>query len=104
MAGYERVSVDVVSDVVCPWCIIGQMRLHAAIAMIGDVDVEVRWRPFQLDPSIPREGMDRKRYMLDKFGSEERLRQIHERVEALGAAAGINFAFDAIKVAANTLD
>jgi predicted DsbA family dithiol-disulfide isomerase len=104
MAKRETVSVDVVSDVVCPWCFIGQMRLDSAIGNVADVDVEVRWRPYQLDPTIPREGKDRKRYMLDKFGSEERIRQIHQRVEALGAAEGINFAFDAIKVAANTLD
>ena len=104
MAERETVSVDVVSDVVCPWCFIGQKRLDKAIGQVGDIDVEVRWRPFQLDPTIPRGGKDRKRYMLDKFGSEERIRQIHERVEALGAAEGIDFAFDAIKVAANTLD
>jgi predicted DsbA family dithiol-disulfide isomerase len=104
MAKREMVSIDVVSDVVCPWCFIGQMRLDSAIANVPDVDVEVRWRPYQLDPTIPPEGKDRKRYMLDKFGSEERIRQIHQRVEALGAAEGINFAFDAIKVAANTLD
>lgn len=104
MAERETVSVDVVSDVVCPWCFIGQKRLDKAIGEVGDIDVEVRWRPFQLDPTIPPEGKDRKRYMLDKFGSEERIRQIHARVEALGAAEGINFAFDAIKVAANTLD
>jgi predicted DsbA family dithiol-disulfide isomerase len=104
MAERETVSIDVVSDVVCPWCFIGQKRLDKAIAKWPAIDVEVRWRPFQLDPTIPREGKDRKRYMLDKFGSEERIRQIHERVEALGAAEGINFAFDAIKVAANTLD
>lgn len=104
MAERETVSVDVVSDVVCPWCFIGQKRLDKAIGEVGDIDVEVRWRPFQLDPTIPPEGKDRKRYMIDKFGSEERIRQIHARVEALGAAEGINFAFDAIKVAANTLD
>lgn len=104
MAERETISVDVVSDVVCPWCFIGQKRLDAALAQVGDIDVKVQWRPFQLDPTIPPEGKDRKRYMLDKFGSEERIRQIHERVEGLGAAEGINFAFDAIKVAANTLD
>ncbi len=104
MAERETVSVDVVSDVVCPWCFIGQKRLDKAIAQLGDLDVEVRWRPYQLDPTIPPEGMDRKRYMLDKFGSEERIRQIHARVEALGEAEGIDFAFDAIKVAPNTLD
>jgi predicted DsbA family dithiol-disulfide isomerase len=104
MAEREKISVDVVSDVVCPWCFIGQKRLDIAIGQTADVDVEVRWRPFQLDPTIPPEGKDRKRYMLDKFGSEERIRQIHQRVEGLGADVGIDFAFDAIKVAPNTLD
>ena len=104
MAERQTIAVDVVSDVVCPWCFIGQKRLDKAIALSPEVEVEVHWRPFQLDPTIPREGKDRRRYMLDKFGSEERIRQIHQRVEALGAAEDINFAFDAIKVAANTLD
>ena len=92
------------SDVVCPWCFIGQKRLDKAIAAVPDVDVSVHWRPFQLDPTIPPEGKDRKAYMLAKFGSEERLREIHARIEALGAAEGIDFAFDAIKVSPNTLD
>src|SRR5215510_13862006 len=104
MAERETIAVDVVSDVVCPWCFIGQKRLDKAIAKWPAISVEVNWRPFQLDPTIPREGKDRNRYMLDKFGSEERIRQIHERVEALGAAEGIDFAFDAIRIAANTLD
>ena len=89
-----------ISDVVCPWCFLGQKRLDIAIAEVGDVDVEVHWRPFQLDPTIPPEGKDRKRYMIDKFGSEERIRQAHERLEALGEAVGIDFAFDAIKIVA----
>lgn len=97
-------SVDVVSDVVCPWCFIGQKRLDKAIAAAGDVEVHVRWRPFQLDPTIPPQGKDRRDYMLGKFGSEERIREIHARIEPLGEAEGINFAFDAIKVAPNTLD
>lgn len=104
MAERETISVDVVSDVVCPWCFIGQRRLDKATAQLTDIDVEVRWRPYQLDPTIPPEGKDRKRYMLDKFGSEERIQQIHRRVEALGEAEGIAFAFDAIQVAPNTLD
>ena len=99
-----RITVDVVSDVVCPWCFIGQKRLDKAIAAVGDIDVHVRWRPFQLDPTIPPEGKDRRDYMLDKFGSEERIREIHARIEPLGEAEGIDFAFDAIKVAPNTLD
>ncbi|RUW19985.1 DsbA family protein [Mesorhizobium sp. M4B.F.Ca.ET.215.01.1.1] len=104
MSGENSVTVDVVSDVVCPWCFIGQKRLDRAIAAAGDVEVHVRWRPFQLDPTIPPEGMDRRAYMIAKFGSEERIRQIHARIEPLGEAEGIHFAFDAIKVAANTLD
>ncbi|MDX8434417.1 MULTISPECIES: DsbA family protein [Mesorhizobium] len=104
MSGENSVTVDVVSDVVCPWCFIGQKRLDRAIAAAGDVEVHARWRPFQLDPTIPPEGMDRRDYMIAKFGSEERIRQIHARIEPLGEAEGIHFAFDAIKVAANTLD
>jgi predicted DsbA family dithiol-disulfide isomerase len=103
MSAENSITVDVVSDVVCPWCFIGQKRLDKAIAA-ADVEVHVRWRPFQLDPTIPPDGMDRRQYMLGKFGSEERIQQIHARIEPLGKAEGIHFAFGAIKVAANTLD
>ncbi|MER9583699.1 DsbA family protein [Mesorhizobium sp. M0276] len=104
MSEPNAITVDVVSDVVCPWCFIGQKRLDKAIAAVGDVDVHVRWRPFQLDPTIPAQGKDRHDYMLAKFGSDERIREIHARIEPLGEAEGISFAFDAIKVAPNTLD
>jgi predicted DsbA family dithiol-disulfide isomerase len=93
----------VVSDVVCPWCFIGQQRLDKAIAAAA-TPVNVRWRPFQLDPTIPPEGTDRRAYMLGKFGSEERIREMHGRIEPLGAAEGIAFAFDAITRSPNTLD
>ncbi|ESZ24776.1 MULTISPECIES: DsbA family protein [unclassified Mesorhizobium] len=104
MSELSAITVDVVSDVVCPWCFIGQKRLDRAIAAVGDVDVHVRWRPFQLDPTIPSDGKDRREYMLAKFGSDERIREIHARIEPLGEIEGISFAFDAIKVAPNTLD
>ena len=104
MSDGNSITVDVVSDVVCPWCFIGQKRLDKAIAAASDIDVNVRWRPFQLDPTIPPEGKDRREYMLAKFGSEERIREIHARIEPLGEAEGIRFAFGAIKVAPNTLD
>ncbi|PSJ64387.1 DsbA family oxidoreductase [Kumtagia ephedrae] len=104
MSERQSVTVDVVSDVVCPWCYVGQKRLESAIAGLADIDVTVNWRPFQLDPTVPPEGTDRRQYMLAKFGSEERIRQIHQRIEPLGEAEGISFAFDAIKVAPNTLD
>lgn len=103
MTEANSITLDVVSDVVCPWCFIGQKRLDKAIAASG-VDVHINWRPFQLDPTIPPEGKDRHEYMLGKFGSEERIHEIHARIEPLGAAEGISFAFDAIKIAPNTLD
>ncbi|TIP33765.1 MAG: DsbA family oxidoreductase, partial [Mesorhizobium sp.] len=68
MSAENSITVDVVSDVVCPWCFIGQKRLDKAIAAAGDVDVRVSWRPFQLDPTIPPGGMDRRKYMLGKEG------------------------------------
>jgi len=98
------VTIDVVSDVVCPWCFLGKRRLEAAVAAVPDVEVNLRWRPFQLDPTIPPEGKDRREYMIGKFGSEDRIRQIHANIVQLGAVEGISFDFDAIKVAPNTLD
>lgn len=103
MINTDSITVDVVSDMVCPWCFIGQKRLDKAIATSG-VEVHVHWRPFQLDPTIPPEGRDRREYMLGKFGSEERIREIHARIEPLGVAEGIAFDFDAIRIAPNTLD
>lgn len=104
MADRQTLTIDVVSDVVCPWCYLGQKRLDKAIAAVPDVDVSVNWRPFQLDATIPPEGMDRKAYMKAKFGDEARLRDAHARLEALGEAEGIDYAFDAITVSPNTLD
>ncbi len=104
MAEQTAIAVDVVSDVVCPWCYIGQKRLETALSAVPEIDVTVRWRPYQLDPTIPPQGKDRAEYMLGKFGSAERIREIHARIEPLGAAVGIAFDFGAIKVAPNTLD
>lgn len=104
MSETAAISIDVISDVVCPWCFIGQKRLDKAIAAASEVAVEVRWRPYQLDPTIPPEGKDRKAYMLAKFGSEERLREVHGRVKEAGEAEDIAFDFGAIKMSPNTLD
>jgi len=95
--------VDVVSDVVCPWCYLGKKRLEKAIADFGR-PVTVNWRPFQLDATIPPEGMDRKVYMERKFGAGDRIRKAHEHLVALGAEIGIQFAFDRIRISPNTLD
>ena len=101
-------TVDVVSDVVCPWCYIGKRRLEVALARLREVEpdlpVQVRWHPFQLNPGVPREGIDRREYLEAKFGGPDRARQIYARVGAAGATVGIPFAFDAIERQPNTLD
>lgn len=96
--------VNVVSDVVCPWCFIGKRRIERAVALAPDVAVELAWRPFQLDATIPRQGLDRREYMQRKFGSAEKVRAISERLTAEGAAEGIAFRFDRIRRSPNTLD
>jgi predicted DsbA family dithiol-disulfide isomerase len=99
----EPLPIDVISDVVCPWCFIGKRRLERAIAL-ADVPVVIRWRPFQLDATIPSGGMSRRDYLEQKFGSLERTGKMHEHVAKLGAELGIPFAFDRIEVSPNTLD
>jgi predicted DsbA family dithiol-disulfide isomerase len=99
----ERFIIDVVSDVICPWCFLGKRRLDAALARIEDIDVFVRWRPFMLDPTIPPQGLDRQDYMLAKFGPE-RLKTIHDPLIAAGEELGVPFDFDAITRTPNTLD
>lgn len=97
-------TIEIVSDAVCPWCFLGKRRLEAAIAKIGEADVKVAWRPFQLDDTIPPEGLDRKAYMRAKFSDEARLAGIHAHLAALGAEVGIAFDFEAIRRSPNTLD
>src|SRR5262249_36993846 len=96
--------VDVVSDVVCPWCYIGKRRLEQAIARTPDIPVEVRWRPFFLNPWVPREGMSRWDYLTTKFGSVDRYKGIAQRVAAAAAAEGLVYALDKIARQPNTLD
>ncbi len=101
----EPLTIDVVSDVVCPWCFLGKRRLEAAIHAAGDgAPIAVRWRPFQLDPSIPADGMDRRAYMKAKFNDDARLAAVHDRLTELGKDVGIAYDFDRIERAPNTLD
>src|SRR5262245_63991624 len=95
--------VDVISDVVCPWCFIGKRRLEKAVTAIGG-PVKVRWLPFQLNPAMPKEGISRREYRTRKFGSWERSQELDARVVAVGEAEGIPFAFDRIERTPNTLD
>jgi predicted DsbA family dithiol-disulfide isomerase len=88
----KKISIQVVSDIVCPWCYVGKRRLESALAQRPGVAVEVTWFPFQLSPDMPREGKDRREHYASIFG-EERARQIMEGMKQTGAAEGI--AFDA---------
>ena len=98
------VHVDVVSDVVCPWCYIGKRRLETALALNPDIAVDINWRPYFLNPWIPREGIDRQTYLETKFGSAERYERIAERVAAAAAMEGLTYAPDKISRQPNTLD
>jgi predicted DsbA family dithiol-disulfide isomerase len=97
-------TIDVVSDVVCPWCYIGKRRLEQAIALRPDIPVTVRWHPYFLNPWVPREGMSRADYLTQKFGSVERYDGIAGRVRAAAAAEGLVYASDKMARQPNTLD
>src|SRR5690606_9114589 len=98
------ISIDVVSDAVCPWCFIGQKRLDKAIEMAGDVPVTIRWRPYQLDPTIPPEGYQRTAYMAAKFGSEERVRAAQVRVRQAAMDPVVACDIGAIRMSADARD
>jgi len=96
--------IDMVSDVVCPWCFIGKRRLEKAIALKPEIAVEVRFRPYFLNPWVARDGISREDYLTTKFGSPERYRGIAQRVAQAAAAEGLTYELDKIKRQPNTLD
>ncbi|HUG62156.1 MAG TPA: DsbA family oxidoreductase [Methylomirabilota bacterium] len=100
----RTLHLDVVIDVVCPWCFVGKRRLDAAIAAVPEIDFTVRYRAFQLDGTIPAEGKSRERYLSEKFGDPVRWQSMHRQLEEIGADLGIPFRFDAIEISPNTLD
>lgn len=101
----QTVSIDIVSDVVCPWCYLGKARLDQAIANVrSEVQVAVQWRPYQLNPDLPPEGVDHKQHLAAKLGGQAAVDRAHETLNALGNADGIAFDFDAVKISPNTLD
>jgi predicted DsbA family dithiol-disulfide isomerase len=103
----EVIAIDVVSDVVCPWCYIGKRKLEAALGELAAQDPAaepaVRWHPFQLNPDLPPQGIPRSSYLRAKFGGESRAADIYARVKAVGAEVGIAFDFDRIEIQPNTL-
>ena len=106
-ASPATLTVDIVSDVVCPWCYIGKRHVEKALASWQaanpDGTVAVRWHPFQLNPDLPPDGTDRKAYLEAKFGGPERAKEIYARVGAAGRNAGLNLNFDGIVKQPNTL-
>ncbi len=101
-----ELTIDIVSDVVCPWCYIGKRKLEAALTLPEAADlppVHIRWHPFQLNPDLPAEGISRKQYIETKFGGPQRAKEIYARVSAAGTAVGLDLNFDGIKQQANTL-
>ena len=101
-------TIDIVSDVVCPWCYIGKRRLESALTALAQREpalrVSVRWHAFQLNPDLPREGVDRRSYLQAKFGGAARAETIYARVRAAAREAGLTLALDAIERQPNTLD
>ena len=97
------IYVDIVSDTICPWCYIGKRRFERALELSGRTDVAVAWRPFQLNPDMPAEGMTRDDYVRAKFGGGDRPRQIYQAIAESGREAGIEFQFSRIKRTPNTV-
>jgi predicted DsbA family dithiol-disulfide isomerase len=99
----DKLTIEIVSDVICPWCYIGKRRLEKALPMLGDVKVELRWLPFQLNPDMPADGVPRAEYRKAKFGSLDHAKTLDARVANEGSGEGIAFAFDRIQRTPNTV-
>ena len=97
-----RISIDIYSDVVCPWCYVGKRRLGRALSQLPIVPTQVTWRPFQLNPTMRADGMDRTAYLEAKFGSLDAFRRLEEQVTAAGVSERIPFAFEKITKTPNT--
>ena len=95
--------LDIISDVICPWCFIGKRKLDAALGELEDLRVNLIWRPFQLDPTTPPDGYDRRKEMEKKFGADG-ARKLADNILAAADGTGINFAFDQIERTPNTLN
>ena len=99
------IDLEIYSDVVCPWCFVGKRRMEKAEALIkGRHEIKKIWRPFELNPGMPPEGKDRKSYLAAKFGGQERLVAMDQRMALVGDGEGIAFAQERMKVVPNTFD
>lgn len=97
------ITIDIISDVVCPWCYIGKRRLEKAIQSASDnYTFQLTYHPFELNPNIPATGLNQKEYLSDKFGGEERYYQITEHTTSVAASEGLLFNFEKQKISPNT--
>lgn len=104
MSTLKPLQLDIVSDVVCPWCYIGKRRLESALALVPDVPIEVRWRPYFLNPWVPREGMTREDYLIAKFGSVAAYGKISKSVVAAAQEVGLEYHPEKVSRQPNTTD
>lgn len=101
----KKISIELVVDIVCPWCFVGKKNFLDAVTEAGDqYDFDIQVLPYQLDPSSPKEGVNRKQYLVNKFGSEARVQAAEGMVQKAALAAGVNLRMDQIQVHINTLD
>ena len=96
------IDIDIVSDTICPWCYVGKRRIERALAGFDADEVRIRWHPFQLNPGMPPEGMDRAEYVAAKFGGADAARAVYDRIREAGAEEGIAFAFERMPRTPNT--
>jgi predicted DsbA family dithiol-disulfide isomerase len=104
MSALKPLQIDIVSDVVCPWCYIGKRRIENALALAPEVPVEIHWRPFFLNSWVPREGISRDEYLTAKFGSVEAYKGIAGRVVAAASEEGLTYRPDIVRRQPNTID
>ena len=98
------VSLDIISDPICPWCYIGKANLDAAIKETGVNPFDMNWRIFQLNPDMPPEGVDRKQYLEWKFGGPDKAKEVYGRIRDAAAESGLDVNFDRIERTPNTMD
>ena len=99
-----RLTVEVVHDLVCPWCYLGTRRLIRSIRRRPDLMVDLLWRPFLLNPDMPRLGMSRSDYVVRKFGGEDRARRLYASITEIGRAEGVQFRFDRVRRTPSSVD
>lgn len=101
----QKIKIDIVSDVVCPWCYIGKRRIEKAINQLqGQYEFDVSYLPFELNAQVPKAGLDQKQYLTTKFGGDDRFKQLTQHVTSVAATEGLQFDFNKQKVMPNTRD